>query len=75
MCGCARFMGFFMTPDVGSWNYNFQGVKHTASMKYGLKLANPLAFYAAAHRPNHFLDFASMEEGGDVEADREDAFS
>eukprot|EP00884_Botryococcus_braunii_P011285 jgi/Botrbrau1/20157/Bobra.0173s0058.1 len=70
-----RFMGFFMTPDVGSWNYNFQGVKHTASMKYGLKLANPLAFYAAAHRPNHFLDFASMEEGGDVEADREDAFA
>jgi PROCT (NUC072) domain len=22
-----RFMGFFMTPDVGSWNYNFNGVK------------------------------------------------
>ena len=29
-------MGFYMVPDVGSWNYNFQGVKHTPTMKYGL---------------------------------------
>lgn len=36
-----RFMGFYMVPDLGSWNYNFMGVKHTPSMKYGLKLANP----------------------------------
>jgi pre-mRNA-processing factor 8 len=28
-----RFMGFYMTPDTGSWNYNFMGVKHTPSMK------------------------------------------
>lgn len=29
----------------GSWNYNFMGVKHSASMKYGLRLANPKEFY------------------------------
>lgn len=22
-----RFLGFYMTPDVGSWNYNMMGVK------------------------------------------------
>ena len=36
-----RFMGFYMVPDIGSWNFNFQGVKHTPTMKYDLKLANP----------------------------------
>ncbi len=47
-----RFMGFYMTPDTGSWNYNFMGVKHSASMRYGLRLANPREFYhevRAAH--------------------------
>ncbi len=45
-----RFMGFYMTPDAGSWNYNFMGVKHSAAMKYGLKLSNPREFYHEAHR-------------------------
>lgn len=40
-----RFMGFYMTPDAGSWNYNFMGVKHSPGMRYGLKLANPKEFY------------------------------
>ena len=40
-----RFLGFYMVPDVGSWNYNFMGVKHQVSMKYGLKLDNPKEFY------------------------------
>lgn len=39
-----RFMGFYMVPDLGSWNFNFMGVKHTTNMKYGLKLANPKVF-------------------------------
>jgi len=30
-----------MVPDGGSWNYNFMGVKHSPTMKYTLKLANP----------------------------------
>ena len=53
-----RFLGFYMVPDVGSWNYNFMGVKHSAGLKYGLKLANPKEFYHEAHRPTHFLEFA-----------------
>ena len=40
------------------WNYNFQGVKHSPGMKYGLQLAPPLPFYDEAHRPSHFLTFA-----------------
>lgn len=28
-----RFMGYYMTPDAGSWNYNFMGVKHSPAMK------------------------------------------
>ena len=45
-----RFLGFFMIPDSGSWNYNFMGVKHSAGMKYGIKLENPKPFYDEAHR-------------------------
>jgi pre-mRNA-processing factor 8 len=71
-----RFMGFTMTPDVGSWNYNFQGVKHSPGMTYGVRLANPLPFYDAAHRPSHFLDFAGGVDGsGEGGADREDPFA
>jgi len=68
-----RFMGFYMVPDVGSWNYNFQGVKHQPNMKYGLKLANPKEFYHEVHRPKHFLDFSTLEDV-DTEADRENHF-
>jgi pre-mRNA-processing factor 8 len=71
-----RFMGFFMTPDGGSWNYNFNGVKHSKSMEYGLKLANPKEFYHELHRPSHFLKFSHMEDDQTVTvADREDLFA
>lgn len=46
------------------------GVKHSPTMKYGLKLANPKEFYHEVHRPTHFLEFATIEEpdaGVDVE--------
>ena len=59
---CCRFMGFYMVPELGSWNYNFQGVKHSAGMKYTLSLANPKEFYHEAHRPSHFLDFSTLED-------------
>ncbi|KAG2489374.1 hypothetical protein HYH03_012204 [Edaphochlamys debaryana] len=65
-----RFMGFYMVPDAGSWNYNFMGVKHSASMKYGLRLNNPREFYHEVHRPTHFLEFSTLEDadpGVDVE--------
>ncbi|MEW5307804.1 MAG: hypothetical protein WDW36_010179 [Sanguina aurantia] len=57
-----RFLGFYMVPDGGPWNYNFMGVKHSPGMKFGLKLANPREFYHESHRPTHFLEFATLEE-------------
>jgi len=65
-----RFMGYYMVPDTGVWNYNFMGVKHSPNMRYGLKLSNPKEFYHDSHRPTHFLEFATLEEtdaGVDVE--------
>jgi pre-mRNA-processing factor 8 len=70
-----RFMGFYMVPDAGSWNYNFMGVKHSSSMKYGLRLANPREFYHEVHRPTHFNEFAQLEEGGDTGVDMENHFT
>ncbi|CAF4841577.1 unnamed protein product, partial [Rotaria socialis] len=34
-----RFLGFFVTPEQGSWNYNFMDVSHDADMKYDLILS------------------------------------
>ena len=73
-----RFLGYYMVPDGGSWNYSFQGVKHSAGMKYALKLGNPLEFYHEKHRPTHFLEFASLEAEKPEETapmDREDVFA
>uniref|UniRef100_A0A7S4E488 MPN domain-containing protein n=1 Tax=Pelagomonas calceolata TaxID=35677 RepID=A0A7S4E488_9STRA len=68
-----RFLGFFMVPSDGVWNYNFMGVQHSPAMDYDLKLATPLSFYDEKHRPYHFLNFAAMDRGGDA-ADVEDPF-
>jgi len=67
-----RFLGFYMIPEQGSWNYNFMGVKHNPSAKYPLKLDNPKEFYHEVHRPVHFLQFAAMEDAGGDGHDRED---
>ncbi|KAJ8312022.1 LOW QUALITY PROTEIN: hypothetical protein KUTeg_009395 [Tegillarca granosa] len=69
-----RFLGFFMTPGTGSWNYNFMGVRHDPNMKYDLQLANPKEFYHEVHRPSHFLNFSSMEDVELVNTDREDLY-
>jgi len=73
------FLGFYMVPDVGSWNYNFMGVKHQPSMKYGVTLGNPKEFYHPDHRPAHFLNFSAGEmlakEPDEVDADIEDMFA
>jgi len=70
-----RFLGFYMVPDQGSWNYNFMGVKHSANMKYGLKLDNPKPFYDEAHRPAHFHNWTQIAEGElENEADHENWF-
>ncbi|KAL1809724.1 hypothetical protein DCAR_0729326 [Daucus carota subsp. sativus] len=71
-----RFLGFYMVPDNGPWNYNFMGVKHTKIMKYGIKLGTPREYYHEDHRPTHFLEFSNMEEGETTaEGDREDTFT
>ncbi|KAL0429777.1 UNVERIFIED_CONTAM: Pre-processing-splicing factor 8A [Sesamum radiatum] len=70
-----RFLGFYMVPDNGPWNYNFMGVKHTVSMKYGMKLGTPREYYHEDHRPTHFLEFSNLEEGETAEGDREDTFT
>ncbi|CAM9609570.1 unnamed protein product [Heterosigma akashiwo] len=71
-----RFLGFFMVPEDDVWNYNFNGVNHSQTMKYSLKLANPKEYYHEKHRPAHFLNFAAIEEvEAAAEADHEDYFS
>eukprot|EP00731_Ephydatia_muelleri_P023645 Em0015g1228a len=71
-----RFLGFFMVPAQGSWNYNFMGVRHSPSMHYELMLANPKEFYHEMHRPAHFMNFSTIEELEPVTStDQEDAFA
>jgi pre-mRNA-processing factor 8 len=71
-----KFLGFYMVPEDGVWNYNLagMGVRHSSAMKFGMTLQNPKEFYHQVHRPNHFLNFSALEEN-EVEADREDMFS
>ena len=73
-----RFYGFYMVPEDGLWNYNFMGVRHSATMKYGLELANPDSFFSERFRASHFLQFAETEDGEEEDgdgADAEDYFS
>ncbi len=72
-----RFLGFYMVPSTGPWNFNFMGVKHSAGMKYSLRLGNPKPYYDEAHRPSHFLEFTQAEDNVDplAEADRDDMFT
>ncbi len=44
-------------------------------MKYDLQLVNPKEFYHEVHRPSHFLNFASLQEGEIYNADREDMYA
>jgi pre-mRNA-processing factor 8 len=69
-----RFLGFYMVPDAGSWNYSFMGHKHTTQMQYGLQLRNPLEFYHPSHRPGHFLKFSTINDASAEQSDREDVF-
>ena len=70
-----RFLGFFMVPSNGVWNFNFMGVQHSVGMKYDLKVDIPKEFYDESHRPAHFMQFTTMEEVEQAaEADHEDFF-
>ena len=70
-----RFLGFFMVPAQGSWNYNFMGVRFENDLKYEMQLANPKEFYHEVHRPVHFLNFSASEDGDFFSSDREDLYS
>lgn len=70
-----RFLGFFMVPAQGSWNYNFMGIRHSPGMRYDLHLANPKEFYHEVHRPSHFLNFSAMDVGDTIVGEREDMYA
>lgn len=44
-------------------NYYFQVVKLNVNACFGLKLANPRAFYHKCHLPVYFPEFSKMEQG------------
>lgn len=70
-----RFLGFFMVPEAGSWNYNFAGEKLRSDMPYSLRLGNPKEFYHESHRPTHFLEFTRVDSSDPtVDVDRDDPF-
>ncbi|EKX72952.1 pre-mRNA splicing factor prp8 family member protein [Theileria equi strain WA] len=64
------FMGFFLVPMDGAWNYNFMGAKHSSHMQYQLHVEIPKPFYDPVHRPIHFLQFAQSSDmkGFDAES-------
>lgn len=63
-----RFSGFFLTPGPdGVWNYAFQSINHSKSMKFSLQADNPPEFYSECHRPAHFLQFAGRSGAADEE--------
>jgi len=61
-----------MVPDVGSWNFNFSGVKHYPSMAYGVTLGIPKEYYHEDHRQAHFLNFAEMEQQEKAEKEKQE---
>jgi hypothetical protein len=46
--------------------------EHDPNMKYELQLWSPEEFYPEVHRPAHFLNFSSLENGDGEGADWED---
>nr|CDJ97997.1 Pre-mRNA-processing-splicing factor 8 and PROCN and RNA recognition motif and Mov34 MPN PAD-1 and PRO domain containing protein [Haemonchus contortus] len=71
-----RFLGYFMVPSAGVWNYNFQGQRWAQSMKYDVCLANPKEYYHEDHRPVHFHNFKAFDDPlGIAMADRDDSFA
>ena len=58
-----KYYGYFNVPRAPTiWNYNFMGVKHTATMKYSMQLDVPKSFYDAVHRPAHYSKFIQIDQ-------------
>ncbi|KAH8583838.1 JAB PAD domain [Cryptosporidium sp. chipmunk genotype I] len=61
------YNGFFLVPEDGVWSYNSMVVKYSNSSKCSYKVDNPNAFYDEVHRPQHFLQFAYLENIDDLD--------
>ena len=71
-----RFLGFFMVPESGVWNYNFMKTTYSPNIRYSLTLANPLEFFHESHRPTAFLNFGKGDEETEADiVDKEDVFA
>jgi len=71
-----KFLGYFMIPEGGVWNYNFNGINFNQNMKYTLVSDCPKDYYHEMHRAAHFLDFAKGEDEAEADNhDREDLFT
>jgi len=73
-----KIKGYFLVPEgnSGVWNYGFMGSSFSAIEKQNagtrVTVDIPLTFYADAHRPLHFQNFAELE---DIWVDRNDNFA
>lgn len=70
-----RFMGNFLVPIGGFWNYTFMGASFTTNMSYELRTGIPLEFYNEQHRVTHFLQFHDANGDQALEAEQEDVFA
>lgn len=70
-----RIQGFFLVPEEGVWNYNFNGASFSPKMTYSLKLDVPLPFFALEHRPTHVISYTELETNDRLEEDMPDAFA
>ena len=71
-----RFLGFFMVPENGVWNYNFMKTTFSPNIRYTLTLANPIDFFHESHRPAVFLNFGKGDDEADRDTpDKEDLFT
>jgi len=70
-----RFLGFFMVPDGGIWNYHFMKTTFSPNADYILTLANPIEFFNETHRPGAFLSFGKGDDEVETDTvDKEDLF-
>ncbi|EAN99773.1 PRP8 protein homologue, putative [Trypanosoma cruzi] len=54
--------GFLLVPTGGDWNYAFKGATWRESTEFDVSADIPVFFFAAQHRPDHFLNFARLSE-------------
>jgi len=62
-----RYLGYFLLPKDGIWNYfllNMNKYLSQDNRSYDLELGNPLEFYHQKHRPGHFLQWNKTENAG-----------